>query len=61
MSTKDNEVTRIEHIRKKARIFIHGHKGKKRNIAMHKNKLTYQGGKVWDYLDRIWPGISLKI
>ena len=58
---KDNEVTRIEHIRKKARIFIHGHKGRKKGTyAMHKNKLTYQGGKVWDYLDKIWPGISLK-
>jgi len=58
---KDNKVTRIGHIRKKARVFMYGHKGKRKGTYhMHKNKLTYQGGKVWDYLDRIWPGISLK-
>ena len=58
---KDNKVTRIEHIRKKARIFMYGHKGKRKGTYyMHKSKLTYQGGIIWDYLDRIWPGISLK-
>jgi len=58
---KDVEVTRIQHVRKKARIFMYGHKGKRKGTYyMHKNKLTYQGGVIWDYLDRIWPGISLK-
>ena len=58
---KDVEVTRIEHIRKKGRIFMYGHKGKRKGTYyMHKNKLTYQDGIIWDYLDRIWPGISLK-
>ena len=58
---KDVEVTRIEHIRKKGRIFMYGHKGKRKGTYyMHKNKLTYQDGIIWDYLNRIWPGISLK-
>jgi hypothetical protein len=58
---KDNKVTRISSIRKKARIFMYGHKGKRKGTYyMHKNKLTYQGGKIWDYLNKIWPGISLK-
>jgi hypothetical protein len=58
---KDNTATRISDIRKKARIFMYGHKGKRKGVyAMHKSKLTYQGGKIWDYLDKIWPGISSK-
>ena len=44
-------------IRKKARGFVYGAK-RGETYQMNKSKLKHTSKKVWNYLDKIWPGIK---
>ena len=52
-------IVQIGSIRKKARNFVYGFKSRvKGRYHMNKAELKYQNVKIWDLLNKIWPGIT---
>ena len=55
----NNPIVQIGSIRKKARNFVYGFKSRvKGRYTMNKKELKYQKTKIWDFLNKVWPGIT---